>query len=126
MQAQDRQFEGACARLYIEFFEKFPDDQLRDLVSQTLALLLKKQTDFPGEPGGWAGGTVCAVASKGCGVPGILNADLEKAFGTTMGTIRKRAEQVRQVLGLDAPVLIQGIAPPQEFTLRDEANAICV
>jgi F0F1-type ATP synthase membrane subunit b/b' len=31
MQAQDRQFEGACERLYIEFFEKFPDDQQKKL-----------------------------------------------------------------------------------------------
>ena len=48
MEAQDRRFEAACAGFYIEFFEKYPNDDLRDLVSQALALLLKKQTDFPG------------------------------------------------------------------------------
>ncbi|MFB3893593.1 MAG: hypothetical protein ACE15C_16390 [Phycisphaerae bacterium] len=125
MQPKDRQFEGTCARLYIEFFEKFPNDELRDAVSVALALLLKRQRDFPGEPGGWAGGIVYAVGTIGCGVPGVLNADLEKAFGTTMGTIRWRAEQVRQILALDMPRSIQGIVPPREFTLRDEANAIC-
>jgi hypothetical protein len=112
MNANGRPFEDACAAMCSNFFEKFPNNDLRDLVSQTLLLLLKRQTDFPGEPGGWAGGVVSAVASKGCGVPGILNADLEKAFGTTMGTIRKRAAQVKRALEL-------------EFTLRDEANTIC-
>ena len=125
MNAQDRQFEAACAGFYIEFFEKYPNDDLRDLVSQALALLLKKQTAFPGEPGAWAGGVVYAVGSGGCGVPDVMNADLENAFGTTMGTIRKRAAQVKQVLGEDAPVLLRGIAAPPAFTLRDEANAMC-
>lgn len=125
MQAQDQQFEGACARLYIDFFEKFPNDELCNLVSHALSLLLKRQADFPGDPGGWAGGVAYAVGATGCGVPDVMNSDLEKAFGTTMTTIRKRAAQVKQVLGLDAPLSIKGITPPQEFTLRDEANAIC-
>jgi hypothetical protein len=125
MKAHDRRFEGACAGFYIEFFEKYPNDDLRDLVSQALSLLLKRQTSFSGEPGSWAGGIVYAVGSGRCGVPGVMNADLEKAFGTTMATIRRRAEQVRQVLGEDVPVLLRGIAAPPEFTLRDEANAIC-
>lgn len=29
------------------------------------------------------------------------------------------------MLGLNAPLSIQCVAPPQEFALRDEANAIC-
>ncbi len=125
MHAEDRQFEGACAKLCSDFFDKFPNNDLRDLVSQALALLLKRQTDFPGNPGGWAGGIVYAVGSGGCGVSGVLNAELEKAFGTTMGTIRKRAGEVTQVLGPDGPLSIEGLAPCAEFTLRDEANAIC-
>ena len=112
MKAHDRQFEAACAGFYIDFFEKYPNDDLRDLVSQALALLLRKQTDFPGEAGAWAGGVVYAVGSCGCGVPDVVNADLEKAFGTNMGTIRKRAAQVKQVLGEDAPVFLRGIAAP--------------
>ena len=117
MLPKDQQFEEACVRLHAEFFEKFPNDDLRDLVSQALALLLQKQADFPGEKGGWAGGIVYAVGSRGCGVPGVLNAELETAFGATMSTIRKRAEQAKRVMGMDAPLLIQGFVPPQEFTL---------
>jgi hypothetical protein len=125
MNTNDRQFEGACARLYIEFFENFPNDDLRDRVSRALAMLLKRQSEFPGEPGGWAGGIVYAVGSSGCGVPNVMNADLEKAFGTKMAAIRKRAAQVRELLGDDLPIAIPGMVAPAEFTLRDEANAIC-
>ena len=117
MHAKGRVFEEACAKLYAGFFASFPDNDLRDLVNQALALLLMRQAEFPGAPGDWAAGIVYMVASRGCGVPGMLNADLEEAFETTMDTIRMRAEQIRRALGLDAP--------PKEFTLRDEANAIC-
>jgi hypothetical protein len=88
-------------------------------------MLLGCDMALRGTPGGWAGGVVYAVGSRGCGVPGVMNADLEKVFGASIGTIRKRAMQVKQGLGLDAPLSIQGIVPPREFTLRDEANAIC-
>lgn len=125
MKAQDRQFEGACARLCIEFFENFPNDDLRDRVSRATAMLLKRQSDFPGDPGSWAGGIVYAVGSSGCGVPDVMNADLENAFGTKMAMVRKRAAQVRQLLGDDLPIANPSIAAPAEFTLRDEANAAC-
>lgn len=124
MTAKNREFEEACARLFAAFFERFRDDELRDLANQALALLLKRQTEFPGDPGDWAGGIVSAFARKGCGVPGIPNADLERAFGTTMATIRERAEQVKHALGLDAPPQ-PAASTVKEFTLRDEANAIC-
>jgi hypothetical protein len=125
MNTNDRQLEGACARLYIEFFENFPNDDLRDRASRAMAMLLKRQADFPGDAGGWAGGIVYAIGSSGCGVPGVMNADLEKAFGTKMTMIRKRAAQVRELLGDELPITIPGIAAPAEFTVRDEANAIC-
>lgn len=121
----DRQFEGACARLYIEFFGNFPNDDLRDRVSRALASLLTRQRSFPGDAGGGAGGIVYAVGSGGCGMPDVMNADLEKAFGTKMTMIRKRAAQVRQLLGDDLPIAIPGMTAPAEFTLRNEANAIC-
>jgi len=107
------------------YFAVHPDAELRAIASQTLSVLLMRDSDLPGAPGAWAGGIVYAVGSGGCGVPGVLNSDLEKAFGASMGTIRRRARQVKEVLGLDAPVPIEGLTPPAEFTLRDEANAIC-
>ena len=38
MNNNDRAFEGACARLYIEFFEEFPNGDLRDRASRALAM----------------------------------------------------------------------------------------
>jgi hypothetical protein len=42
-----------------------------------------------------------------------------------LATIRKRAAQVRQLLGDGLPLHLPGIQALTEFTLRDEANAIC-
>lgn len=117
--------DKACRKLLDGFFEKHPNDELRVRAGEALSSLLGRDTAMPGAPGGWAGGIVYAVGSSGCGVPGIMNADLEAAFGTTMGTIRRRAEQIKNELDLDAPLATEGLPPCEEFTLRDEANTIC-
>ena len=114
-----------CRGLLDAFFERHPNDDLRDRVGDALSSLLGRDMAMPGAPGGWAGGIVYAVGGTGCGVPGAMNADLEAAFGTTMGTIRRRAEQIKNELDLDAPLATEGLPPCEEFTLRDEANAIC-
>ncbi len=125
MTATNEPMNKACQDLLDAFFERHPNDELRDQVSQALASLIGRGMALSGGPGGWAGGIVYAVASSGCGVPGVMNSDLEKAFGTTMGTIRKRAEQVKQELDLDTPLSIESLTLCEEFALRDEANAIC-
>ena len=125
MTATDEPMDNTCQDLLDTFFERYPNDELRDQVGQVLALLLDRDMALRGAPGGWAGGIVYATGGTGCGVPVVLNADLEKTFGTTMGTIRRRAEQIRQELGLNEPVSIADITPCEEFTLRDETNAIC-
>ena len=117
--------DKACRKLLDGFFERHPNDELRERASQVLALLSGRDMAIGGAPGGWAGGIVYAVGGTGCGVPGVMNADLEAAFGTTMGTIRKRAEQIRNELDLDAALATEGLPPCDEFTVRDEANAIC-
>jgi len=93
-------------------------------------MLVERQSDFPGDVGSWAGGIVYAVSSIGCGVPGVMNADLEKAFNAKMPAIRKRAAQIKRLLGDALPMWMEDVAAPAdvtlaEFTLRDEANAIC-
>jgi len=107
------------------FFAAYPNKELQGLVNKALAMLLERRTDFPGDATGWAGGIVYAVGSSDYDVPKVMNADLEKVLGTTMATIRKRAAHIKRLLGDDAPLLIPGIPAPAEFTLRDEANAIC-
>ena len=125
MTTKNESMDKACQDLLDAFFERHPNDDFRDRVDQALALLLGRDVTVRGAPGGWAGGIVYAVGGTGCGVPGVMNADLEKAFGTTMDTIRRRAEQIRQELDLDTPLATKGLSPCEEFTLRDEANAIC-
>jgi len=126
---QSQTFEEACAKLHGEFFAKFPNNHLRDLVRQALDMLLGRQKEFRGNVGEWAGGLVYTVGSGGFGVPGVINAEMEEVFGK-MAAIRRRAAQIKQTLGDDAPLYIRDITTSPEFTageftLRDEANAIC-
>jgi len=125
MTATNEPMDKACQDLLDAFFERHPNDELRDQVGQVLALLLDRDMALRGVLGGWAGGIVYATGGTGCGVPGVMNSDLEKAFGVTMGTIRRRAGQIRRELVLNEPVSIANIAASEKFTLRDEANAIC-
>jgi hypothetical protein len=82
------------------FFQKYPNPELAALADRTLAMLLKGNVSMSGKAAGWAAGIVYAVGSRGCGVPNVLNADLEKAFDVTMSTIYKRSWQIRRLLGL--------------------------
>lgn len=100
MIAKKPSFVEIVAPLYIAFFDKYPNDDLRDRVSTALAALLKRKKTFPGAAAGWAAGIVFAVGSRGCGVQDVLNSELEKAFGVTMSTIYKRAWAVKRLLGL--------------------------
>jgi hypothetical protein len=38
------------------------------------------------------------MSSIGAGVPGVLNSELEKVFGVSMGTVYKRAAVIRKLL----------------------------
>jgi hypothetical protein len=117
-----QEFSLACRELVTAFFDKFPDERFRSVASQLLETFLGQQCD--GKPGGWAGGLVYALTKwTDLGKHVILNSDMEAVFGTTMGTIRRRAEQVWQVIEADVTRLLAG--NQHEFTLRDEANAMC-
>jgi len=93
-------FDQACRQLLAAFFGKCPNPRLQTASNKTLARLLASEIPLAGKPGGWAGGMVYAIGSHGCGVPNVLNRELEEAFGTTMGTIYKRAAQIRRLLDL--------------------------
>ena len=100
MIARNCPFEETCAQLFNAFFKKHPNDNLRKRTALSLLAVMKRQKVFPGKPEGWAAGILFAVGSVGCGVPDVLNGELEKAFGVTMSTIYKRAWAIRRVLGL--------------------------
>ena len=71
MSARNCPFEETCASLYVAFFEKYPNNDLRGRVSMAMAALLKRKTSFAGAAAGWAAGLVYAVGSRGVGVPDV-------------------------------------------------------
>ena len=98
--ARNCPFEETCAQMFVAFFKKYPNDDLRERAALALLAMMKREKVFPGKPEGWAAGIVFAVGSRGCGVPDVLNSDLEKAFGVSMSTIYKRAWAIKRLLGL--------------------------
>jgi hypothetical protein len=99
MIARNCSFEETCTELFIAFFKNRPHDGLLERSVMAMLAVTKRQKCFPGKHEGWAAGIIFAVGSMGCGVPGVLNSELEKAFGVTMSTIYKRAWAVKRLLG---------------------------
>jgi hypothetical protein len=87
-----------CQQLLSAFFAKYPNARLEDAAGRALGSLLACKAPLRGKPGGWAGGVVYAVSSIGVGVSGVLNAELEEAFGVSMDTIYRRAARIRDLL----------------------------
>lgn len=100
MVAHNPPFKQACHQLLLMFFKRYPNAALRTTAYGTLGRLLASKAPLAGKPGGWAAGVVYAVGSRGCGVPDVLNRELEEAFGASMSTIYKRAAQVKRLLDL--------------------------
>jgi len=92
-----RQSTQACRRHLERFFGNSPKSALQKRATKALRFLAAGDVQLAGKPAGWAAGIVYALANRGrraCGVPGILNAEVEQFFGVSMGTVRKRAAQV--------------------------------
>ncbi len=100
MMPVNESFHDMCQRLLDAFFAKFPNEHLRGEAFGVLLKLLSRKAPLLGKPGGWAAGIVYAISSRGVGVPGVLNSELEEAFGVSMSTIYKRAARVRALLRL--------------------------
>jgi hypothetical protein len=90
--------DQTCQQQLAAFFRKFPNAPLQAEVNRILKRLLALKIPMPGKHGGWAGGLVYAMSSIGAGVPGVLNSELEKVFGVSMGTVYKRAAVIRKLL----------------------------
>jgi hypothetical protein len=95
-----RQFGFICHGLLAKFSSRFPDKEFNSAALRALRNLLAERKAFPGAPGGWAGGIVYAISRHRSDLPHpiVLNAELEEIFGASMGTIRKRAEQLWSVI----------------------------
>ncbi len=101
MNTTNRDVELECRDFLNRFFDKYCDDALRKKSLKVLRIVMASDKPLLGKPGGWAAGFVYALANRyraACGVPGLLNKDLEDFFGVKMGTIRERAVRVNGLL----------------------------
>ena len=93
--------EQSCQTLLLAFYKKHPNPHLQVEVNRVLQALLDSKTPMPGKTGGWAGGIVYAVANsckRACGIPGLLNSEIQEFFNVSMHTIYKRAWMIRSLL----------------------------
>jgi hypothetical protein len=68
---------------------------------KALQFLAASDVAMEGKPAGWAAGIIYALANRdkrACGVPGLLNREVEEFFDVLMSTVRKRAAQVERAL----------------------------
>jgi len=101
MNATTTEFEAACQALLDRFFEAYPDTAMQKRTTKALRMLRASEKPLKGKAEGWAAGIIYAVATDGrspCGVPGILNAELEQLMGVTMSTARYRSARVKELL----------------------------
>ena len=87
-----------CREFLEAFFAEYRNTRLEADSERVLKALLDRGLPMPGKPGGWAAGIVRAVGSTICGVPGVLNRELEEAFGVSMNTAYRRAAAVRRAI----------------------------
>ena len=83
------------------FFASYRDARMQKAAMKALRFLAADGEPMRGKPKGWAAGIVYALANRdrrACGVPWMLNAEVEKFFGVTMSTVYKRAAQVERAL----------------------------
>ena len=95
--------ELACRQHLERFFGDHPNPAMQKSALKALRFLAACDKPLLGKPKGWAAGIIYALATRdrcACGVPGVLNSDFEQFFGVSMGTIRKRAAQIEELLAL--------------------------
>jgi len=90
-----------CREHIERFFASYGDPGMQKSAMKALRFLAAGDEPMRGKPEGWAAGIIYALANRdrrACGVPGMLNAEVEQFFGVTMNTVRRRAAQVEQAM----------------------------
>ncbi len=103
MAPTNQDWELACQRHLERFFREHPEAATQRRALKALRLLAAGETPLRGKPEGWAAGIIYSLANRdrqACGVPGLLNSEIEALFGVSMGTIRRRAAQIERLLAL--------------------------
>ena len=91
----------ACRDHLDRFFASYGDAKMQKAAMKALRFLVAGDEPMRGKPEGWAAGIIYALANRdrrACGVPDMLNAEVEEFFGVTMSTIRRRAAEVDRAL----------------------------
>ena len=101
MTATNQDVQKQCREHLDRFFASYGDAKMQKAAMKALRFLAAGDEPMLGNPEGWAAGIVYALANRhrrACGVPGMLNAEVEEFFGVTMNTIRRRAAQVERAI----------------------------
>ena len=103
MNATNSDFEADVQLRLDRYFAVQPHELMQKRANKALRMLRASEEPITGKPEGWAAGIIYAVGTydrPAVGVPDILNADFEKLIGVSMGTARRRAAQVRELIWL--------------------------
>jgi len=101
MKATLKESRWACQEHLERFFETYYEVTMAKAAMKALRFLAISDVAMEGKPAGWAAGTIYALANRdkrACGVPGLLNSEVEEFFDVSMSTVRKRAAQVERAL----------------------------
>jgi len=101
MTETNQDIQKLCREHLDRFFASYRDTVMQKSAMKALRFLVAGDEPMGGKPEGWAVGIIYALANRdrrACGVPGMLNAEVEQFFGVTMNTIRRRAAQVQRAL----------------------------
>ena len=90
---------SSFGRSRLPLIDEFPDSAFQAVALRALEKLVAPSHSREGKPGGWAGGIVHAITKYArLGQHVVLNSELEVIFGVSIGTIRKRAEQIWPII----------------------------
>jgi hypothetical protein len=95
------EFEAEVQLRLDRYFAVQPHKLMQKRANKALRMLRASEKPIAGKPEGWAAGIIYAVGTYDrppVGVPDVLNADFEKLIGVSMGTARRRAAQVRELM----------------------------
>jgi len=101
MGATNDDMQRQCREHLDRFFASYRDAKMQKAAMKALRFLAAGDEPMGGKLEGWAAGIIYALANRycqACGVPGMLNAEVEQFFGVTMNTVRRRAAQVERAM----------------------------
>ncbi len=101
MGENEKEFESACHNCLTRYFERYPEPLIEKRRQKWFTCSQHATNAALAKRRGGLWGVVYLLANRerrAVGFPGALNADVEKAFDVSMGTIRRRAKQVNRLL----------------------------